>query len=322
MSQVVQYETIGDVSAYKFDGGVGRNNDSNIIDNNQQARLSAKEEFEIWKKETLALSRLNQVSQYLTTKSIKIPTKEEAEQNESLMEIYKQNCKAWDIVTGGLQRSPLSIVGRFKDKKNTYCAWNALIQNYEKEEEEKDREILIEVTKQWLECRLDDIETDPKIYFSKLDRINRKFEKIKKKYKKDENQIIAHIFQSVHNEYVPIIVDVMMNLNELNKKQLQEIKGRIRSFWKDELKRGTLKNINASKALKSSKGFQKCNRLKKHPVKKASNMKLKKKKKICMYCNKKGHSEAKCYKKKRDAKKAHKVAVNSMLCGFEKMNID
>ena len=86
--------------------------------------------------------------------------------------------------------------------ENTHESWKALIDKYELLDERKD--ILNEVTNRWKSCRIKDTSQDPDIWFNELFNLKLKFNKIKVKYDKDEDDLKEHVFDVLPEDYRPV----------------------------------------------------------------------------------------------------------------------
>ena len=82
-------------------------------------------------------------------------------------------------------------ISRQRDN-NAYDARKALIYKYEVLYEKQ--EILNEVTNRWNKCKIKDASIDPDIYFNELYNLNLKFNNIKAKYGKYEDELKSHVF--------------------------------------------------------------------------------------------------------------------------------
>ena len=72
---------------------------------------------------------------------------------------------------------------------------------------------------------------DLDLWFSQLFKINSKFEKIKKEYKKDEDSIKAHVIACLPDEYKTVRTNLYMNSTF----DYAEYKKYIRHYWYAEL---------------------------------------------------------------------------------------
>ena len=88
--------------------------------------------------------------------------------------------------------------------ENAHDSWKALIDKYEVSDEKQ--ESLNEVTNRWNNYKIKDTSLDPYIWFNEVYNLNIKFKKIKEKYEKDEDELRAHVFDVLPEEYKQFIV--------------------------------------------------------------------------------------------------------------------
>ena len=117
------------------------------------------------------------------------------------------NADAWDQLVLSLTGAPFNLI--MEAKEDAHKAWKILLNKYEVSNEKQ--ESLTDVTIERGACTLDGTRTDPDLWFSELFRINSKFDRIKKEYKKDEDSIKAHVITWLPDEYKTICANFYMN---------------------------------------------------------------------------------------------------------------
>ena len=172
-------------------------------------------EFNEWKVKTLALARRKNFAQYLKEDRSKDPNYE------------RGNADAWDQLVLSLTGVQFDLIQEADE--NAFRAWKILRNKYEVSDEKA--ESLTDVTMEWNQCKLEGTEDDPDNWFSRLYRINQKFNKINILYKKDSECMKAHMLANLPEEYKHVCTNLYMNTNFSYK----EYRKHIRHFWYTEL---------------------------------------------------------------------------------------
>ena len=260
-------------------------------------------DFNEWKIKTLALARRKNFAVYLKEDCTRSTTPSDVRLNYE-----KGNADAWDQLVLSLTGSPFDLIQEADE--DAHKAWKILLKKYEVSDEKT--ESLNEVTKEWHECNLGGVRTDPDNWFSKMYRINQKFKKISTLYEKDDDTMKAHVLANLPDEYKA----VRTNLNMNSTYTYEDYKKHIRNYWYGELggrdlvSHGTSEqqfgdsSENALNTTVGSTGFpfkcRKCGK-KGHKAKDCRTPTGERQKFTgnCNWCGKKGHKEAQCFAKKR-----------------------
>ena len=88
-----------------------------------------------------------------------------------------------------------------------------IMDKYEVSEEKK--RVLNEITNRWNTCRIKYTSQDFDIWFNELYNLNLKLKKIKEKYEKDEDDMKAHIFDVLPEEYKPVRVSFNVDISNM-----------------------------------------------------------------------------------------------------------
>ena len=72
---------------------------------------------------------------------------------------------------------------------------------------------LNEVTQSWNNYRIKETSQDPDIWFNELFNLNLKFNKIKAKYDKNEDQMKSYVFHVLPEYYKPVRVSCNVNIS-------------------------------------------------------------------------------------------------------------
>ena len=99
-------------------------------------------------------------------------------------------------------------------------------------------ESLNEVANRWNNCKIKDTSLDPEIWFNELYILNLKFKNIKAKYEKDEDELKAHVFYVLAEEYKQVRVSCNVNIAKMEFKDLNK---EISWFWKANMSRRNTK---------------------------------------------------------------------------------
>ena len=94
------------------------------------------------------------------------------------------------------------------------------------------QERLNEVTNRWNNCKIKDTSLDPDILFIEIYNLNLKFKKIKEKYGNDEDELKAHVFDVVPEEYKQVRVSCNVNISNM---EFKDLKKEICRLWKTKL---------------------------------------------------------------------------------------
>ena len=89
------------------------------------------------------------------------------------------------------------------DEGNAYLAWKKLLNKYKTSKED-----VQDIEERWADCKLNSIATDPTEWFLDIDRINRLFQSIDPKYKKDEVQVVGHMLKNMYSEYDSVVTGI------------------------------------------------------------------------------------------------------------------
>ena len=160
----------------------------------------------------------------------------------------------------------MSIVNSVQDD-NAYQAWVKLLKKYETDEGD-----IQELEWRWTNCKLEDFRTDPDTWFLDMDHLNQLLGSIDKKYKKDELQISAHIFNNMCEEYSSVVTSLETSGAT---DDIQHIQDSISKHWKKNQKKEGPKSLNEAFFVSSD---------------------------ACTYCGKKNHKYEDCFKRLRDSK--------------------
>ena len=74
------------------------------------------------------------------------------------------------------------------------------------------QDILNEVTNRWENSRIKDTSQDLDIWLNELFNLNLKFNNIKSKREKDEDELKTHVFDILPEEYKPVRVSCNVNI--------------------------------------------------------------------------------------------------------------
>ena len=114
--------------------------------------------------------------------------------------------------------------------ENSHEAWKDIINKYEVSYEKQD--MFNEVKNRWNNCRMKGTSQDPDIWFNGSFNLNIKFKKIKANYDKDEDEIKAHIFEILSEDYKPVRLSCNVDISKM---VFNDLKKEISWFWKTEL---------------------------------------------------------------------------------------
>ena len=106
------------------------------------------------------------------------------------MKIYGGNSKARDFLIMSLTDITFGLV--IQCYQSAHGTWKSFIEKYEVSDEKL--ESLNEVTNRQKNCNIKDTSLDPDIWYNELYNFNLRFNKIKAKYEKDEDELKSHVF--------------------------------------------------------------------------------------------------------------------------------
>ena len=116
------------------------------------------------------------------------------------MKIYEGNSKAWDLLIISLSDINFGLVRQWNEYAHE--AWKALIGKYEVSDEKQ--EILNEVTNRWNNLRMKEKSQDTDIWYTELFNWNLKFKKTNEKNERDGDDLNAHVFDILPEDYKTI----------------------------------------------------------------------------------------------------------------------
>ena len=104
---------------------------------------------------------------------------------------------AWDQIVISLTDTPSKHV--MDCDGDPYKAWMKLVEKYEASSSKT--ESLVDVVKNWNECKLTSILVDPDDWFENLYILNHKFKEIEAEYEKDEATLKANVLSGLPYDY-------------------------------------------------------------------------------------------------------------------------
>jgi len=235
-------------------------------------------EFEI---KLIALLETKDLEEYALTdmkvkkkdiaKTLKLKDPDDAEWKK-----YQEDKQALGWIKRYLKGSPLLLI---KDCQTAFEAWSGiLVKKYSVGDEDIDFD---DLKLKMDECKLTN-DKDPEVWFKELETINLKLRGIDQRYMEDERETNARICKQMCSEYDEVVKAYkrgkeMMNKVSTSKKELFDIlKKMIIDHWKTEVsgkRGGKMSGLNFNVG-KDGKEIP-----------------------VCTHCGKKGHSDAKCWKK-------------------------
>ena len=182
---------------------------------------------------------------------------------------YEKNVKEYDLLIRSCTGVPLGLIESVTEG-SAYEAWKKLLEKYETSEEDVQG-----LEEKWTNCKLVGITRDPTEWFLEMDRINRLFESIDVKYKKDEVQIAGHMLNNMCSNYGSVVTRIETSGKTKNVKAIQEAVDK--HYKKKTPEKGKVNNPGEAFFLANGK--------KRFTGK-------------CNYCGKPGHKAIDCFKKK------------------------
>lgn len=157
---------------------------------------NAKTFYDEWRLKTMAIIRKKGWSRPFEHPDEDIPTTTPASTaSEAQKEMFKSNEEAYDQVLMGCSGVPLGIVRRAGG--NVRLAFELLDEKFA----EKDESNLTELLQEFTGCKLEDTETDPDVWFLKIDAINTKLKSINEDYEKKAYEMKAHLLGNLPAGY-------------------------------------------------------------------------------------------------------------------------
>lgn len=214
--------------------------------------------------------------------STSTPTKaqaEEASATEAIKELYKSNNESYDQVLMGCSGTPLGLVQRAKG--DVRDAIKRLASKFANENQSD----LTSLINDFTNCKLESTETDPDVWFLKLDAINDKLRNINEEYAKRDYEVKAHLLGNLPEDYSEVVTKLTGKEQDHS---INDIEKEITSKWKRSFKDGTIEKKN-NLAMSVDQG-----RVGRSTVKKRKNWHAKPFKGRCRKCGKTGHKKSDC----------------------------
>jgi hypothetical protein len=157
---------------------------------------NAKTFYDEWRLKTMAIIRKKGWFRPFEHPDEEIPTTTPASTaSDEVKELFKSNEEAYDQVLMGCSGVPLGIVRRARG--NVRLAFELLDEKFA----EKDESNLTELLQEFTGCKLEDTETDPDVWFLKIDAINTKLKSINEDYEKKDYEMKAHLLGNLPAGY-------------------------------------------------------------------------------------------------------------------------
>ena len=143
-----------------------------------------------------------------------------------------------------------------------------------------------------------DIKTNPSVFFTNLNKINKKFDKFNeidgKDYTRDEKELYIKICKSIAPEYKEVITAYKTNNVKLQnpKEKLEGLKAALKEFWKENYSALYQNGEKGNLIMNTNKNGGK----------------------ICTHCHKKGHLESECWQKHGKPSKTGSTNSNERKC--------
>ena len=247
------------VRLYKFDGDEKKWHEWS---NKAISLAHAKGYSSVYAKDTKPCSD----DEYETTEDTKVKT------------IYEKNDQAYQFLMQSCSGIAFGLVNMAKTKSliygDAFKAWENLRSRYAPHGTSD----LIQLSGDFNKCKLDNEKIDPEEWFIELDTISSKMMQIDESFGKKDAEMIAHIIDALPKGYSEVVT-VVEGMSSLT---LQELKAKIRAFYKRRFKNEKDKNELALFAGGKFKGN-------------------------CKNCGKQGHKAAECRSKSNTAGDKSKV---------------
>ena len=227
---------------------------------------------------------------------------------EELLVARKANVMAYSALALACEGAALGLVeGSVTEglpNGDAGLAWRNLCRKYEP----NTRMSLVSLKKEFAECKLEDVNSDPEVWVRELEHLHLRIRGVNAENALTDEDMMAHILANLPVEYSELITTVESELDrEGGDFGLDDLMTRIRGFYKRKFEnRATDKEEVALAAGQFFKGL--CHRCGKYGHKAANcpegkgNEKGQKKRFAgkCFYCGKTGHKQEDCFKKKAD----------------------
>ena len=272
--------------------------------------------FDEWKLKTMALIKKKGWSAPFDSPTTEIPSAEQANAENSTEEqrsMFKANNEAYDQILMGCSGIPLGLVRRAKGDSRK--AMEALSKKYS----ETDEANLTELLQEFVNCKLEDTETDPDKWFMKIDVLNDKLGGIDARYRKADYELKAHLMGNLPEGYNDVVTKISGTENDIT---VEEIEDQIRRKWKREFKTSEADKSGSKQVALVAKTGGKY----KKPFKgkcrkcgivghKASDCRSNKKG-ICFECGEDGHFARDCPKRNKGTGNEAKEGMMGMFVGM------
>ena len=117
-------------------------------------------------------------------KLVKIePTDANTPLTEEELKLVEKNDEAYLYLTMSCSRDAFNYV---ENAGTAYEAWNDLMERYE----DLDKDDLVQLAEDWINCKPDSYTRDPKLWYAELDRISKKMQQAGGQKKSDDDMLV------------------------------------------------------------------------------------------------------------------------------------
>ncbi len=140
------------------------------------------------------------------------------------------NLKAWNHLVMACQDSAFTALTT-ATMSNVYEGWSALLQEYHK----NDIDSLVDIESDFTSCKMKTDMEDPSLWIGRLKIINERLAQVGAKYKKNDYNLISHIFANLPQK---LYMDVATTLRVmgLQSYELKKVTNELKEKWKRDIK--------------------------------------------------------------------------------------
>jgi hypothetical protein len=193
------------------------------------------------------------------------------------------NQKAWNHLVMVCQDSAFTVLTT-ATMSNAFEGWTALLDEYHK----NDVDSLVDIESDFATCKLHSESEDPSLWIGRLKIINERLAKIGPNYKKNEYNLISHIFANLPQKMYMDVITTMQVMG-LQQYDLKKVSTELKEKWKRDIKTGDAGKDTESKALNVNDSRKPYGNKKKWNSKQFKG--------TCRTCGKYGHKSADCRSK-------------------------
>jgi hypothetical protein len=172
---------------------------------------------------------------------------------------------------------------------NAYKGWVAVLDEYHK----NDIDSLVDIKSDFTKCKLKSDQEDPSMWIGRLKIINKRLAQIDVKYKKNEYNLISHIFANLPQRLYMDVITTMRVIG-LQSYGLEKVINELKEKWRRDIKKEIDDRYPDNQALNVNE----------HKKKKWNSKQFKG---TCRSCGKMGHKAADCRSKGKTDEKSKSV---------------